>query len=142
VEVLITAVVVAAAFILAWVVGGPRRRPRRFVPHAHRVRGQALVELALVLPILMAVLLGIIGMGLYFTASVQQAATTATIAGWAGANPSGDLGAFAASVTSCATSAVYGPSVVTITVECPTVAGEILPVLPRMISTVSTAFVP
>jgi hypothetical protein len=103
-------------------------------------RGQALVEFALVAPILMLLLLGVLAGGIYYLAAVQQA--SATIAAWAGKHPADDLAAFSGGVSDCPAVAVWGEHVVVVTLSCPSIAGELLPVLPTSIVTTASAFVP
>jgi len=107
-------------------------------------RGQALVEFALVVPVMMLLLLGTIGAGLYFLAGIQQASASTTIAGWAAANPTAPpdaLAAYAASVSACPVAVVYAVNLVTVTLSCPTIAGELVPALPRTVVTTATAYV-
>jgi hypothetical protein len=106
--------------------------------------GQAIVEFALVFPIMCLLLLGVLAGGLYFLAGVQQASASTTIAGWAAANPTADpddLAAFAASVSACPAAVVYAVNLVTVTLSCPTIAGELVPALPRVVVTTATAYV-
>lgn len=109
-----------------------------------RIRGQALVEFALLAPVLMLILLGILGGGLYFLSAVQQASAAATVAGWSAANPSADpatFDAFASSVGPCPGAvATFAPGVVTVTLTCPTL--QLLPMLPANVVTTAKAFVP
>lgn len=126
----------------------PPRCSRDDDPSEHdrdRQRGQAIVETALAFPILMLILLGVIGTGLYFLAGVQQASASTTIASWIGANPTADpdaLAAYAATVSTCPVAVVYAPNLVTVTLSCPTIAGEILPMLPKTVTTVAKAYLP
>jgi hypothetical protein len=110
-------------------------------------RGQALVEFALVAPLLMLMLLGVLAGGLYFLAAVQQASDTGTLADWYAANPDappGEWTAFADAVCPCEGCATVAAEahIVMVTVECPCIAGELLPFLPRTVVTTATAYVP
>jgi hypothetical protein len=106
--------------------------------------GQALVEFAIAAPVMMLILLGVIGVGLFFLAGIQQATGSSTIADWAAANPSAppaDLAAFETSVSSCPVTVVYTAQKVTVTLTCPTIAGKLVPALPNDITTIASAFV-
>jgi hypothetical protein len=107
--------------------------------------GQALVEFALVAPILMLMLLGVLAGGLYFLAATQQASASSTIAGWAAAHATADpadLASFAATVSTCPVAVVYAPNLVRVTLSCPTIAGQLVPALPTTVVTTATAYVP
>lgn len=106
---------------------------------------QALVEFALVVPVMMLMLLGTIGAGLYFLAAQSQASSTSTLALWAAANPTADpddLAAYARTVSACPLAVDYTPNLVRVTLSCPTIAGELVPALPRTVVTTATAYVP
>lgn len=106
-------------------------------------RGQALVEFALIAPALMLLLLGIIGVGMLYTAQLAQQAATNTLAAWAGDNDPDGFGDYAATVTPCDDAAAsYAPGLVVVTVKCPSVAGQLLPGwLPDTITTTATSYV-
>jgi Flp pilus assembly protein TadG len=108
-------------------------------------RGQALAEFAIVAPVLMLMMLAVLAGGLYFLAAQSQASSTSTIAGWAAANPTADpddLAAFARTVSACPLAVDYAPNLVRVTLTCPTIAGELVPALPRTVVTTATAYVP
>jgi uncharacterized membrane protein len=105
-------------------------------------RGQALVEFALVAPVLMMLLLGVLAGGIHYLAAVQQASATTTIAAWAGEHPADDLDAFAGGVSDCPAVATWSEHTVVVTLSCPSLAGKLLPVFPSTVDTSATAFVP
>jgi Flp pilus assembly protein TadG len=109
-----------------------------------RTGGQALVEFALIAPVFMLFLLGTLAAGIYYLAAVQQANAGATVAAWVAGHPSDDPEAVTAAVVPCpggATIATDG-DIVTVTIVCPCIAGDLLPFLPRTVETTATAFVP
>ncbi len=116
-------------------------RPDDYPPY-DRPSGQALVEFALVAPVLMLMLLGICASGMYFLAAQQQAMASSTIAAWVGAHPGDDPADYAATVSTCAVSVAYSPNLATVSLTCPTIAGTILPMFPSDVVTTATAYVP
>jgi hypothetical protein len=136
----------------AWMPeGAPAQLERPVTPRIVRVGtggregGQSIVEFAIVMPILMLLLLGIAAVGIYQLAAVQQASASNTIAGWSAANPAAteeERDSFTQAVTACPVTAVYSAELVTVTVRCPTIAGQIVPALPTTITTVATGYVP
>ena len=93
----------------------------------------------------MLMLLGVLAGGLYFLAATQQASASSTIAGWAAAHATAgpdDLAAYARTVSTCPVAVVYAPNLVRVTLTCPTIAGELVPALPRTVVTTATAYVP
>ena len=109
-------------------------------PKCAPARGQALVEFAIVAPILFLVLLACLGFGLFFVAQEAQASRTATVASYAAANPTEDAVAWAASLTSCPVTVTLAANVVTATVDCPNPFGGIAPGVPANIVTTAVAY--
>lgn len=109
-------------------------------------KGQVLVEFALVVPILILLLLGTAATGFYFLAATTQANATSTIAAWAVTHQDADPDAFAAFVgrVSPCGSATWGytPDLVTVSIDCPSIAGELLPFFPKTVTTIATGYMP
>jgi len=106
--------------------------------------GQALVEFALVAPILMVMLLGVLGAGLYFLSAGQQQAATVTLAQFVAQHPADDPTSFADAVTPCPGGATIAidEHLVSVTIDCPSLAGELVGALPKMVTTHATAYLP
>ena len=112
-----------------------------------RQSGQALVEFALVAPILMAMLLGVLAGGLLFLGAMSQQHSTGTLADWMAANPdatSEEEAAMSALVIpdGCDSSVDTAGQIVTATLTCPTIAGELVPGLPVQVTTSAVAHAP
>lgn len=121
-----------------------RAHPARF-----RRPGQALVEFALIAPILMLMLLGVMAGGLYFLAAMQQQNATATLADWTAAHPAAtaaEADAFAAAVVPCPAGASVtidaALGLVMVTIVCPSFAHDLLPILPPTVTTTASASMP
>jgi hypothetical protein len=120
--------------------------PAKSRPRSPNQAAQALVEFALVIPILMTVLLGVAGTGIYLLAAQTQAAAAVTDARWAADHPASaqaDFDAYASRVGPCPGAvASFEPNLVRVTITCPTIAGDLIPFLPKTVVTTATAYVP
>ena len=112
-------------------------------PRPRSPTGQALVEFAFVLPVMLALLLGVTAAGVYFLGAGAQQAATGTIAAWAGEHgETGDLGTFAGGISPCPAVAVWEEHTVTVTLTCPNMAGDLLPMFPSTVATTATSYIP